>query len=48
MGAGEVIASVGAKPTSWPARALPVARASSATAAATAGATARLKTEGMM
>ncbi len=37
-----------AKPTSCPASASPLARACSATAAATAGATSRLKTEGMM
>ncbi len=37
-----------AKPTSWPASALPLARACSATAAATAGATSRLKTDGTM
>ena len=40
--------SVDPNPSSAPGPALPVARASAATAAATAGATSRLNTEGMM
>ena len=43
-----VTVSPGAKPTSLPASAVPAARACSATAEATAGATSRLKTDGMM
>ena len=40
--------SVWPKPTSAPAAAVPLARAEEATASATAGATSRLNTEGMM